>query len=75
MNQEVDNKEDIVLEDNQILCVLTGEAKKNGSKEENLQSVIRMLNEEYGFDLSDMERDFTISFVDPDTGKTKKQDS
>lgn len=73
MNQEVDNKEDIVLEDNQILCVLTGEAKKNGSKEENLQSVIRMLNEEYGFDLSDMERDFTISFVDPDTGKTKKQ--
>lgn len=73
MNQEVDNREDIVLEDNQILCVLTGEAKKNGSKEENLQSVIRMLNEEYGFDLSDMERDFTISFVDPDTGKTKKQ--
>lgn len=73
MKQEVDNREDIVLEDNQILCVLTGEAKKNGSKEENLQSVIRMLNEEYGFDLSDMERDFTISFVDPDTGKTKKQ--
>lgn len=73
MNQEVDKKEDIVLEDNQILCVLTGEPKKNGSKEENLQSVIRMLNEEYGFDLSDMERDFTISFVDPDTGKTKKQ--
>ncbi|WP_404985360.1 class I SAM-dependent DNA methyltransferase [Chryseobacterium sp. M5] len=73
MNQEVENKGDIVLEDNQILCVLTGEAKKNTSKEDNLQSIIRMLNEEYGFDLLDMERDFTISFVDPDTGKTKKQ--
>lgn len=56
MSNTTQNTEEIVLEDNQILCVLTGEAKKTSSKEENLQSTIRMLNEEYGFDLSDMER-------------------
>ena len=32
-----------------------------------------MLNEEYGFDLDDMERDFKIVYTDPDTGKSKKQ--
>ena len=32
-----------------------------------------MLNEEYGFDLTDMERDFNIIYTDPDTGKNKKQ--
>ena len=32
-----------------------------------------MLNEEYGFELSDMERDFTIVYQDPDSGKNKKQ--
>lgn len=73
MSNNSTNTEEIVLEDNQILCVLTGEAKKTSSKEENLQSTIRMLNEEYGFDLSDMERDFTITFIDPETGKNKKQ--
>lgn len=73
MSNTTQNTEEIVLEDNQILCVLTGEAKKTSSKEENLQSTIRMLNEEYGFDLSDMERDFTITFIDPETGKNKKQ--
>lgn len=73
MSNITQNTEEIVLEDNQILCVLTGEAKKTSSKEENLQSTIRMLNEEYGFDLTDMERDFTITFVDPETGKNKKQ--
>ncbi|KUG12500.1 methylation-associated defense system DNA methyltransferase MAD2 [Elizabethkingia miricola] len=73
MSNTTQNTEEIVLEDNQILCVLTGEAKKTSSKEENLQSTIRMLNEEYGFDLTDMERDFNITFVDPETGKNKKQ--
>lgn len=73
MSNTTQNTEEIVLEDNQILCVLTSEAKKTSSKEENLQSTIRMLNEEYGFDLSDMERDFTITFIDPETGKNKKQ--
>lgn len=73
MSNNSQNAEEIVLEDNQILCVLTGEAKKSSPKEENLQSTIRMLNEEYGFDISDMKRDFTINYVDPETMKNKKQ--
>ncbi|ATA93065.1 N-6 DNA methylase [Capnocytophaga canimorsus] len=73
MSNKPENTEEIALEDNQILCVLTGVAKKTSAKEENLQSTILMLNEEYGFDLSDMERDFIITFIDPDSGKSKKQ--
>lgn len=73
MTNETTNQEEIILDDNQVLCLLTSEAKKATSSEVNLQSVIRMLNEEYGFDLDDMERDFKIEFIDPDTGKAKKQ--
>ena len=73
MTNETSNQEEIILDDNQVLCLLTSEAKKATSAEVNLQSVIRMLNEEYGFDLDDMERDFKIEFIDPDTGKPKKQ--
>jgi len=46
----------IILEDNQLVCSLTGEIKKISSIESNLQSVIIMINEEYGFDLDDMDR-------------------
>ncbi|NWQ43323.1 N-6 DNA methylase [Bacillus sp. EB106-08-02-XG196] len=63
----------IVLEDDQLVCILTDEIKKVKAQETNLQSVILMLNEEYGFDLGDMERDFKIEYIDPDTGKSKKQ--
>lgn len=73
MKTEVIEQEDIVLEDNQLICVLTGEVKKVKAQESNLQSVIIMLNEEYGFDLDDMQRDFKIEYTDPDTGKSKKQ--
>lgn len=73
MPKEVIEQEDIVLEDNQLICVLSGEVKKVKAQETNLQSVIIMLNEEYGFDLEDMERDFKIEYTDPDTGKSKKQ--
>ncbi|UZS00097.1 methylation-associated defense system DNA methyltransferase MAD2 [Chondrinema litorale] len=73
MSTEVIEKEDIVLEDNQLICVLTGAIKKVSPTESNLQSVIIMLNEEYGFDLDDMERDFKIEYIDPDTEKSKKQ--
>jgi len=65
--------EDIVLEDSQLVCVLTGEIKTSNGKEILLQSIARMLNEEYGFDLADMRRDFSISGYDPDSGKVKKQ--
>lgn len=64
---------DFVLEEDQLLCVLTDKPHKASSKEENLQSVIRMLNEEYGYDLSDMARGFNITFVDPETTRRKKQ--
>ncbi|MDN5396011.1 MAG: SAM-dependent methyltransferase [Chryseobacterium sp.] len=65
--------QEIALEDNQLLCVVTGDIKNVKPQEVNLQSVALMLNEEYGFDLADMERDFNIRFTDPDTGKQKKQ--
>ena len=73
MTNETITQEEIILDDNQVLCLLTSEAKKATSAEVNLQSVVRMLNEEYGFDLDDMERDFKIEFIDPDTSKAKKQ--
>lgn len=66
-------QEDISLEDNQLVCAITGEIKKVKPQETNLQSVALMLNEEYGFDLGDMERDFKIEYIEPDTGKQKKQ--
>ena len=73
MSKEIIEQEDIVLEDNQLVCVLSGGIKKIKAQESNLQSVIVMLNEEYGFDLNDMERDYKIEYTDPDTGKLKKQ--
>jgi type I restriction enzyme M protein len=73
MSTENVEQEEIVLEDNQLVCVLTGEIKKVSASETNLQSIIVMLNEEYGFDLEDMVRDFKIEYTDPDTNKLKKQ--
>lgn len=62
-----------ILADDQLLCILTNKPKKAKAQEKNLQSTIRMLNEEYGFDLDDMERDIRISYIDPDTERNKKQ--
>ncbi|SDD85774.1 type I restriction enzyme M protein [Dyadobacter soli] len=73
MSEEITEQDDLVLEDDQLICVLTDRIKKNRPQESNLQSVILMLNEEYGFDLTDMERDFTIQYTDPDTNKPKRQ--
>ncbi|MGO3181270.1 MAG: methylation-associated defense system DNA methyltransferase MAD2 [Aequorivita sp.] len=73
MATAIKSKEEIVLEDNELVCILTGEVKKIKAKETNLQSVILMLNEEYGFDLDDMKRNFTVEYEDPDTGRNKKQ--
>jgi type I restriction enzyme M protein len=70
MSKETTNEE-IVLEDNQIICALTDQIKPAKNKELTLQSLIAMLNEEYGFEMADMERDFSISYIDPD-GKTKR---
>ena len=69
---EQNKQEEIVLEDDQLLCLLTEEPKKAKGAELTLQSVIRMLNEEYGFEMTDMERDYNISYEDPESGKKKK---
>ena len=63
--------EDVVLEDNQLICALTKKIKTATEKELNLQSMIMMLNEEYNFDLTDMERDFSFAY-EGDEGKTKR---
>lgn len=70
---EINNTKEQILEDNYVMCILTEKARKATSQEKNLQSIIRMLNEEYGFDLRDMEREFNVIYTDPDTGKNKKQ--
>ena len=69
---EVETSEEIVLDDNQLICILTDQIKPSKGKEPILQSLIAMLNEEYGFDMADMERDFTISYEDAETGNTKR---
>jgi type I restriction enzyme M protein len=72
-NQTVDElEEEVVLEDNQIICRLTGDIKPMKNKEETLQSLILMLNEEYGFDMEDMARDYSITGHD-EAGKKRKQ--
>ena len=63
--------EDVVLEDNQLICALTKKIKTANEKELTLQSMIMMLNEEYNFDLKDMEREFPFSYED-DERKTKR---
>ncbi len=66
-----ETNEEIVLNDNQIICALTDAIKPAKSKELTLQSLIAMLNEEYGFEMSDMERDFTFAYIDLE-GKNKR---
>lgn len=71
MSNTTETNEEIVLNDNQIICALTDAIKPAKSKELTLQSLIAMLNEEYGFEMTDMERDFTFAYVDLE-GKNKR---
>lgn len=64
--------EEVVLDDNQLICVLTDQIKQAKPKEVILQSLIQMLNEEYGFDMADMEREYNLTFIDSETGNNKK---
>ena len=64
--------DDVVLEDNQLVCALTNKIKTATGKEILLQSIISQMNEEYEFDLSDMYRDFSFSYEDEE-GKKRKQ--
>ena len=64
-------KDEIVLNDDELICVLTGDKKKANAKEQMLQSIILQMNEEYGFEMSDMKRDYSFSFEDEE-GKKKR---
>ena len=47
MAETEETNEEIVVEDNQVICALTDQVKPAKSKELTLQSLIAMLNEEY----------------------------
>lgn len=66
-----DLKEEIIINDDELICVLTGDKKKANAKEEMLQSVILQMNEEYGFEMDDMKRDYAFSYEDEE-GKKKR---
>ena len=63
---------DDILGDNQLICALTKQPKKADNKENTLQSIIAMLNEEYGFELEDMERDYSVTVDDGDKKRKSK---
>lgn len=63
--------EEIALNDDELICVLTGDKKKASSKEQILQSIILQMNEEYGFEMSDMKRDYSFSYENEE-GKKKR---
>ena len=52
--------EEIVLEEDQLVCSLTNHIVKATEKELTLQSTIEMMTVEYGFDSKDIERDFKV---------------
>lgn len=56
--------EEIVLEENKLVCSLTNHIVKATEKELTLQSMIEMMTVEYGFDSKDIERDFKVKYED-----------
>ena len=58
----IQENDELVLEDNQLVCVLTNKVVKATDKELTLQSMIDMMAEEYGFAPEDMERDFRVTY-------------
>lgn len=66
------NKKVIAAEENTLVCQITGEQKKASDQETTLQSIIRSLTAEYGFPISAMQRDFSLSYEDPDSGKKRR---
>ena len=63
-------KEEVVLNEDQMVCILTNKIVNATDKEKNLQYMIQMMAEEYGFQMSDMERDFTFKYED-ENGKKR----
>ena len=69
----IQENDELVLEDNQLVCVLTNKVVKATDKELTLQSMIDMMAEEYGFAPEDMERDFRVTYQEPDSEKSRAQ--
>ena len=64
MAKEEIKQEEIVLSENEIICLLTNKIVKVTDKETTLQYMIQMMSEEYGFAMEDMERDFSFKYTD-----------
>ena len=64
---------EVVVNDDELICALTNQIKKVSKKESEMQSMIGMLTEEYGFALEDIERDFKVIYEDNDQGKKVKK--
>lgn len=60
MAQEI-RSEEIILNENEVVCLLTNKIVKVTEKETNLQYMIQMMSEEYGFPMEDMQRAFLSS--------------
>ena len=69
MAKEDIRQEEIVLSENEIVCLLTNKIVKVTDKEMTLQYMIQMMSEEYGFALEDMERDFSFKYMDDEDHK------
>ena len=68
-------EEEIVLGEDQLICILTGKIVKATEKESNLQFMIQTMSEEYGFAMEDMQRDFSFKYTDEeDKKRTAKVD-
>lgn len=72
--KDAQNLNEVVLNDDQIICALTNKIVKATEKELTLQQMIAMMSEEYGFALSDMERDFSFSYEGEEGKKKAKVD-
>lgn len=71
VQEEQATRNEVVLDENQMICALTNKIVKVTDKELTLQSMITMLTDEYGFSLDDMERDFSVKFEDQDEGRSR----
>ena len=72
--KDAQNLNEVVLNDDQIICALTNKIVKASEKELTLQQMIAMMSEEYGFALSDMERDFSFIYEGEEGKKKAKVD-
>lgn len=68
---EAEDQDTAAAAENTLICLVTNNAVKATEKERTLQAIIRSLSMEYGFNTTDMARDFRLAGEDPDTGKRR----